>query len=68
MFRCSNAVLRLRASVFINLVAMRSFMSDSRNSKIRLTEENLEGLQRACYLFHSAHTSALGQIVVAVFA
>ncbi|CAL1127365.1 unnamed protein product [Cladocopium goreaui] len=45
----------LRAAVFVNLVAMRAAMSDSSNTGVKLTDSNLQMLQRANYLFHSAH-------------
>jgi hypothetical protein len=48
-------LLRLRAAVFVNLVAMRAAMSDSSNTGVKLTDSNLQMLQRANYLFHSAH-------------
>ncbi|CAL1132352.1 unnamed protein product [Cladocopium goreaui] len=46
---------QLRAAVFVNLVAMRAAMSDSSNTGVKLTDSNLQMLQRANYLFHSAH-------------
>lgn len=49
--------LRLRAAVFVNLVAMRRALSCPTNSFLSLTLANLSVLQRANYLFHSAHNS-----------
>lgn len=49
--------LRLRAAVFVNLVAMRRALSCSTNSFLSLTPANLSTLQRANYLFHAAHNS-----------
>ena len=49
-----DLLLRLRAAVFVNLVAMRGFMSDADNGHITLSPNNLLGLQRANYLFHTA--------------
>ncbi|CAL1141025.1 unnamed protein product [Cladocopium goreaui] len=34
---------------------MRAAMSDSSNTGVKLTDSNLQMLQRANYLFHSAH-------------
>jgi hypothetical protein len=49
-----DLLLRLRAAVFVNVVAMRGFMSDADNGHITLSPNNLLGLQRANYLFHAA--------------
>lgn len=55
---CWN-LLRLRAAVFVNLVAMRSCVSRSRNVSCILTPQNLSILQRANFLLHSALNSCL---------
>ena len=57
-----HVTVRLRAAVFVNLVAMRSCMSTSRNSGTGciLSGENLSVLVRANYLFHSAFNSSFG--------
>lgn len=47
--------LRLRAAVFINLVGMRRALNSPLNGYLDLTPANLAALQRANYLFHSAH-------------
>ena len=52
-------VLRLRASIFVNLAAMRSCMSKNRNQGCLLSAENLSILCRSNYLFHSALNSLL---------
>ena len=46
---------RLRAAVFVNLVAMRDAISNKINDFPVLREENLRILQTASYLWHSAH-------------
>ena len=53
-------VLRLRASIFVNLAAMRSCMSKNRNQGCLLSAENLSILCRSNYLFHSALNSFVG--------
>ena len=55
---------RLRAAVFVNLVAMRAAMSDSSNTGVKLTDSNLQMLQRANYLFHSAHNWCLAALLL----
>ena len=57
-----DLLLRLRAAVFVNLVAMRGFMSDADNGHITLSPNNLLGLQRANYLFHAALNSYMDAI------
>ena len=57
-------LLRLRAAVFVNLVAMRAAMSDSSNTGVKLTDSNLQMLQRANYLFHSAHNWCLAALLL----
>ena len=47
--------LRLRAAVFVNLVAMREAISNKINNGPVLRDENLQVLQRATFLWHSAH-------------
>lgn len=55
-----NTLLRLRAAVFVNLVRMRRAMSSSKgNGLVSLSPHNLTCLQRANYLFHSAHNWCL---------
>ena len=55
-----NTLLRLRAAVFVNLVGMRRAMSSSKgNGLVSLSPHNLTCLQRANYLFHSAHNWCL---------
>lgn len=58
---CDADWVRLRAALFVNLVAMRSCMNRSRNNLVTLTEENRVLLQRANYLFHCAHNSFFDQ-------
>ena len=48
--------LRMRASLFVNLVAMRSALSSRTNPPVHLTDANLRLLQKSVYLFHSAHS------------
>jgi hypothetical protein len=57
-----DLLLRLRAAVFVNVVAMRGFMSDADNGHITLSPNNLLGLQRANYLFHAALNSYMDAI------
>lgn len=57
-----DLLLRLRAAVFVNVVAMRGFMSDTGNGHITLSPNNLLGLQRANYLFHAALNSYMDAI------
>lgn len=47
--------LRMRAAIFINLVAMRRALSAANNEFLSLAPSNLEAFQKANYLFHSAH-------------
>ncbi len=62
-----NAVKpRLRAAVFVNLVAMRSAMSRHRNGLVSLTDENQTLLKRANYILHCALNSCLIRFVVDV--
>ena len=49
----------MRASLFVNLVAMRAAMSKRINPPVHLADENLDKLQKAVYLFHSAHSCSL---------
>ena len=51
--------LRLRASLFVNLVAMRSSMSRDRNAGPVLDVENRSVLTRSIFLLHSAHNCLL---------
>ena len=52
--------LRLRAAIFVNLVAMRASMSRKRNpGRLLMSPENLRILQSACFLYHCAHNSFL---------
>ncbi len=51
------AKLRLRAAVFVNLVAMRSAMARSRNGFVTLKEQHVSLLQRSNYLLRSALNS-----------
>ena len=51
---------RLRAAVFVNLVAMRRAMTCPTNRHAQLQAANLECLQKSCYLFHAAHNSGWG--------
>ena len=49
---------RLRAAVFVNLVAMRECMTKRVNEQRALLDPgNLDILRRACFLFHAAHNS-----------
>lgn len=50
---------RIRASLFVNLVAMREFMSSKSNGVVTMSAANLHGLRRANYLFHAALNSYL---------
>ena len=50
---------RIRASLFVNLVAMREFMSSKSNGVVSMSAANLHGLRRANYLFHAALNSYL---------
>ena len=50
---------RLRASLFVNLVAMRSCLSKDRNPGALLTPENRSILVRSNFLLHSAHSCHL---------
>lgn len=52
-------VFRMRAALFVNLVEMRNAVSKKSNPGICLTESNIARLQRATYLFHSAHSCGL---------
>ena len=52
-------ILRMRAAVFVNLVEIRNAVSKKSNPDVRLTESNITKLQRATYLFHSAHSCGL---------
>ena len=52
---------RLRAAVFINLVGMRRALNSPLNGHLDLTPANLAALQRANYLFHSAHNWSLSK-------
>ena len=54
---------RLRAAVFVNLTAMREYMSGPANS-IALTPENLAGLQKANFLYHSALNSHMAKTML----
>ena len=58
-FGLGNIELRLRASIFVNLVAMRSAMSRHRNGLVCLTPENLSLIKRANYILHCAINSPL---------
>ena len=55
----SLLILRLRASIFVNLVAMRSAVGKGRNDWCVLKPQNLSLLQRANFLLHSALNSNL---------
>lgn len=60
LWQYSFASLRLRASLFVNLVAMRSCMSRRRNAVgFLLSEHNLAVLQRCNFLMHCAHAGSL---------
>ena len=52
---------RLRAALFVNLVAMRRAMKHPSNGHVTMAAENLATLQRANWLFHAAHNSATAQ-------
>lgn len=52
---CFQCWPRLRASIFVNLVAMRDAISKRNNDGPVLRSENLKALQTASYLWHSAH-------------
>ena len=54
-FLASVSFVRLRASVFVNLVLMRECLNRHHNTGIVLTKETLKVLQTANYLFHAAH-------------
>ena len=53
----------MRAAVFVNLVAMHKAMDAHDNGHLKMSRHNLEILQKANYLFHSAHNcfSALAE-------
>ena len=57
----TTASLRLRAAVFVNLVAMRDAMSLSNNPTTLLTKPNLEQLRKACFLFHAAYNRSMAK-------
>ena len=56
---CFHGKSRLRAAIFVNLVAMRKALSCPSNGVTALTDSNLTILQRANYLFHAAHNRPL---------
>ena len=55
-----SAEPRLRAAVFVNLVAMRKCMA-TRNNEVKqlMSTEDLKVLERANFLYHCAHNSIL---------
>ena len=55
-----NDGVRLRAAIFVNLVAMRSCMARGRNpEQFILSKENHSLLVRANFLLHAAHAGVL---------
>lgn len=50
----SSSALRLRAAVFVNLVAMRESMNKRANPFCLLSAQNLSILKRANFLYHAA--------------
>lgn len=60
---CEFKFLRLRAAVFVNLVAMRDAISNSRNDGPVMCPQNIQTLQNASFLWHSARNClALGWV------
>ena len=55
----ADCTLRLRAAIFVNLVAMRKAVAAG---KAILPKPNLELLESSVYLFRSAHNSSLHKI------
>lgn len=58
---------RLRAAIFVNLVAMRDAISKRNNDGPVLRGQNLKALQTASYLWHSAHNSFMFADLFAFF-